>query len=57
MPEVPDETETEDSAPAPVLKRRFRSTGPTLRDELTSMVKEDPDTAANVLRNWIGDAA
>ena len=57
MPEVPDETETEESAPAPVLKRRFRSTGPTLRDELTSMVKEDPDTAANVLRNWIGDAA
>ncbi len=56
-PEIADETESEETPPEPVLKRRFRSTGPTLRDELTSMVKEDPDTAANVLRNWIGDAA
>jgi flagellar M-ring protein FliF len=33
--------------------RRF-SSGPSLRDELSVVVKEDPDTAANILRNWIG---
>jgi flagellar M-ring protein FliF len=34
-----------------------RAGGPSLRDELVEMVKEDPDAAANVIRNWIGDAA
>ncbi|MBN2579316.1 MAG: hypothetical protein JXB10_10025 [Pirellulales bacterium] len=33
--------------------KRF-SSGPSLRDELSVVVKEDPDTAANILRNWIG---
>ncbi len=40
-----------------ILNRRTQSTGATLREELTVMVREDPDAAANVLRNWIGDAA
>jgi flagellar M-ring protein FliF len=40
-----------------VLRRRLHSTGPSLREELTDMVREDVDAAANVLRNWIGDAA
>ena len=40
-----------------ILQRRTSSTGGSLRDELTTMVREDPDAAANVLRNWIGDAA
>ena len=47
-------------APEPepiILNRRTPSTGAILRDELTAMVREDPDAAANVLRNWIGDAA
>jgi flagellar M-ring protein FliF len=35
------------------LKRRAAS-GKSLRDELTDMVKEDPETAANILRGWIG---
>jgi flagellar M-ring protein FliF len=26
----------------------------SLRDELTSMVREDPETAASVIRGWIG---
>jgi flagellar M-ring protein FliF len=37
--------------------RRFTVTGETLRDELTSMIDQNPDAAANVLRGWIGDAA
>ncbi len=52
-----DEPDTEDVAIAGSLKRRFRVKGPNLRDELQELVKEDPDAAANVLRNWIGDAA
>lgn len=35
--------------------KRFTSSGPTLRDELTDLVQEDPDAAANVLRAWIGN--
>lgn len=38
-------------------KLRRRSGGPNLRDDLVTLVKEDPDTAANILRTWIGDAA
>jgi flagellar M-ring protein FliF len=39
------------------LKAKFQHTGRSLRDELTELVHEDPDAAANVLANWIGDAA
>lgn len=38
-------------------KRTFRKSGPNLRAELTDLVKEDPDTAANILKAWIGEAA
>ncbi|HWB10033.1 MAG TPA: flagellar M-ring protein FliF C-terminal domain-containing protein [Pirellulales bacterium] len=38
------------------LKRRLGS-GQSLRDELAEMVREDPDTAANILRTWIGSAS
>ena len=30
--------------------------GPTLKDDLTEMVREDPDGAAAILRTWIGNA-
>jgi len=36
--------------------RRMTSGGPSLRDELSDLVKEDPDAAANILRTWIGSA-
>lgn len=51
--------EDADNEPASVKmpRRRFNSSGPTLRDELREIVKEDPDAAATVLRAWIGDAA
>ncbi len=58
--------ETTDDAPssepggkpavAPRLKRRATG-GPSLREELSEIVKEDPDAAANVLRAWIGSAS
>jgi len=51
-----DEQSEEEEIPA-ILHRRSPATGLTLREELISMVREDPDAAANVLRNWIGDAA
>ncbi|HEV7226303.1 MAG TPA: flagellar M-ring protein FliF C-terminal domain-containing protein [Pirellulales bacterium] len=37
------------------LKRR--PGGQSLRDELVEIVREDPDTAANILRGWIGNAS
>jgi flagellar M-ring protein FliF len=37
------------------LKRRTPH-GPSLREELSELVKEDPDTAVNVLRAWIGNS-
>jgi flagellar M-ring protein FliF len=40
-----------------VLRGRFESHGPSLRDDLGELVREDPDAAASVLRAWIGDAA
>jgi flagellar biosynthesis/type III secretory pathway M-ring protein FliF/YscJ len=36
--------------------RRSADGGPSLRDELSDLVKEDPDAAANILRTWIGQA-
>lgn len=37
-------------------KRRLGS-GQSLREELADLVREDPDTAANILRTWIGNAS
>jgi flagellar M-ring protein FliF len=38
------------------LKRRPPG-GPSLREELSELVKEDPDSAVSVLRSWIGNAS
>jgi flagellar M-ring protein FliF len=52
-PEAGEEAEdTEDSRPRLKLKK-----GKSLRDELTSIVKEDPDSAAAILRTWISNAS
>jgi flagellar M-ring protein FliF len=45
-----------DSAAKPKLKRRSMS-GPNLRDELSEIVKEDPDAAASILKSWIANAS
>ena len=39
------------------LRGRFHSSGRSLRDELTELVREDPDAAASVLQNWITEPA
>ena len=45
-----------DTEEAKVKRRleRFAAGGQSLRDELSDIVKEDPDVAANILRTWIG---
>lgn len=35
------------------LRRRV-SNGPSLRDDLVELVRDDPDSAANILKGWIG---
>jgi flagellar biosynthesis/type III secretory pathway M-ring protein FliF/YscJ len=35
---------------------RFNKTGRSLRDELSDLVQEDPDAAANILKSWIGQS-
>ncbi|HEY2882379.1 MAG TPA: hypothetical protein VGJ15_08100, partial [Pirellulales bacterium] len=38
------------------LRRRRSKGGPSLRDELVEIVRDDPDAAATILRSWIGSA-
>jgi flagellar M-ring protein FliF len=52
-----EEYEEEDAERELVLRRRSESSGPNLKQELEELVKDDPDAAATILRNWIGDAA
>ena len=52
-----DSSSPSTEAPEALAARRLRrlsGNGPSLRDELSDMVKEDPDAAANILRTWIG---
>jgi flagellar M-ring protein FliF len=51
--EAPAE-ELEPGEATPARRKRRLKSGPTLRDDLVEMVREDPDAAANVLRSWIG---
>jgi flagellar biosynthesis/type III secretory pathway M-ring protein FliF/YscJ len=48
--------EPDREAAASVANRlsRFAKTGRSLRDELSELVEEDPDAAANILKAWIG---
>lgn len=50
-----DGTEDEDSEDAQRPRLRLKK-GNSLRDELTTIVKEDPDSAAAILRTWISNA-
>ena len=52
---VGGEGDDKDEEGASRLKRRFQS-GPSLKDDLAEMVHEDPDAAAAILGNWIGNA-
>lgn len=56
---APAETGGEDESPQEASERklqRFTGSGASIRDELSELVGEDPETAANILRNWIGTA-
>lgn len=54
-PSSAEEAEAEsDEKPTARKLKRFSGSGASLRDELSDLVGEDPDTAANILRNWIG---
>jgi flagellar M-ring protein FliF len=55
--EAEEEEAEQEEAPHIMLHRRNASSGMSLREELITLVREDPDAAANVLRTWIGDAA
>jgi flagellar M-ring protein FliF len=49
------ELEEAEEAPAALPKtRRFAVADGSPKDELSELVSTDPDTAANILRNWIG---
>lgn len=53
-----DDEESEESvAFGNSLRGRSKTSGRSLRDELTELVREDPDAAASVLQNWITEAA
>jgi flagellar M-ring protein FliF len=49
---VTDEEDEADDTPTP--KRKF-ARGPSLKDDLAGMVREDPDAAASILRGWISN--
>lgn len=57
--EIPEEKVNEPPPPGVIsqLRERFSASGPSLREELQSLVQEDPQAAANVLQSWIGEAA
>jgi flagellar M-ring protein FliF len=46
--------EVEEKPAAQPKTRRFAVAGGSLKDDLSELVSTDPDTAANILRNWIG---
>lgn len=49
-----DDDEEKEEEPRPKLRL---NEGPTLKDELAMLVREDPDAAAKILRSWISRAA
>ncbi len=51
-----DEDAVEKQGPATPKLKRTLSHGPSLRDELADIVRQDPDAAADILRTWIGKA-
>jgi len=51
-----DEDDKEATAAVANRLSRFNTTGRSLRDELSELVAEDPDAAANILKGWIGQS-
>jgi flagellar M-ring protein FliF len=57
LADTPDEESEASPDKQPAARARRFTTGPSLRDEISTLVKEDPDTAANILKTWIGHSA
>jgi flagellar M-ring protein FliF len=38
-------------------KKRFATASSNIKDDLASMVRENPEAAANILRSWLGEAS
>ena len=53
QPQGDDESEEGDGEEAPRVIG-FAESGASLQDELTELVATDPETAANILKSWIG---
>jgi flagellar biosynthesis/type III secretory pathway M-ring protein FliF/YscJ len=43
--------------PPPHWRRTARDAGATVHEELSALVQDDPETAASILRNWIGQVS
>lgn len=41
----------------PKAKPAFEVTGQEIRDDVSTMIKDNPDAAVNLLKSWIGEAA
>lgn len=54
LPGLPTSEKEEGETPKSTRFARFAAGGPSLKDELAEMVREDPEAAANILRAWIG---
>jgi len=52
----PSSRHAEDEAETPERPRLRLRKGDSLKDELVDIVREDPDSAAEILRSWIGKA-
>jgi flagellar M-ring protein FliF len=54
---LPLATPEEPAASTAKARLRRRVSGPSLRDDLVELVREDPDAAANILKSWIGNVS
>jgi len=54
LPGLPTSEKEEEEAQKGPRFARFAAGGPSLKDELADLVREDPEAAANILRAWIG---
>ncbi len=54
-PQSEDEQEVDEDVATQRRLKRLTGSGKTLRDELSDLVTENPDAAANILKTWIGN--
>jgi flagellar M-ring protein FliF len=52
-----DEDESDAAGEEGRPKKRFATAGSNIKEELASMVRENPEAAANILRGWLGEAS